>query len=423
MAFLRQGQGLIGIALILMVAWACSENRRAMPGWRWIGGALVMQVAIALAFIRVPLVWQGVEAINHGISAIEQATLAGSSYMFGYLGGAELPFVLKPGVSPPMVIAFQVLPLIIVFSALTALFWHWGVLRWMVNGLSWVLRRTLGVTGVVGLNAGANIFLGVVEAPLIVRSWCATMSRSELFAVMVLSMANISGALLVLYASTLAAILPDAVGHMIVASFLSLPAAILIARMMVPADAAESDSAAAEPEVHYDDTMDAILRGTTEGVQLVLAVIGTIIVIFALVNLTDQILASLPLVEGTPVTLRRLFGWLFAPFMWAIGVPWREAASAGALMGTKTILNEYVAYLQFAQVPAGTFSPRSALIVTYALCSVANLASVGLLVTTIGTLAPARRREAAQLGMKSWLAGNLASGMCGAVIGLVTFAA
>lgn len=423
MAILQQGQGLVGIALILAVAWAASEDRRAMPGWRWIAGALAMQLAIALAFIRVPLVWRAVEAINAGVSAIERATLAGSSYMFGYLGGAELPFVLKPGVAPPMVIAFQVLPLIIVFSALTALFWHWGVLRWLVNGLSWVLRRTLGVTGVVGLNAGANIFLGVVEAPLIVRSWCATMSRSELFAVMVLSMANISGALLVLYATTLAPILPDAVGHMIVASFLSLPAAILIARMMVPPRAAEADSDAVEPEVHYDDTMDAILRGTTEGVQLVLAVIGTIIVIFALVNLADQILAAAPLVDGAPVTLRRLFGWLFAPFMWAIGVPWGEAGAAGALMGTKTILNEYVAYLQFAQVPPGTFSPRSALIVTYALCSVANLASVGLLVTTIGTLAPARRREAAQLGMKSWLAGNLASGMCGAVIGLVTFPA
>jgi len=328
--------------------------------------------------------------------------------------------VLKPGSTPPTVIAFQILPLIIVFSALTALFWHWGVLRWLVNGLSWILRRTLGVTGVVGLNAGANIFLGVVEAPLIVRSYCATMSRAELFAVMVLSMANISGALLVLYATTLAPILPDAVGHMIVASFLSLPAAILIARMMVPGTATEKDSGEVEPEVHYDGTMDAILRGTMEGVQLVLSVIGIVIVIFALVNLADQILANLPAIAGAPITLKRTFGWLFAPLMWSIGVPWSEAPAAGALMGTKTILNEYVAYLEFSKVPRGTFSLRSELIVTYALCSVANLASVGLLVTTISTLAPERRREASQLGMKSWIAGNLASAMCGAMIGLVT---
>lgn len=420
MAILQQGQGLIGIILILLLAWGISENRKAMPSPRWIVGALAMQIIMALAFVQVPVVWRAVGVINHGVEAIERATLAGSSYMFGYLGGAELPFVLKTGVAPPTVIAFQILPLIIVFSALTALFWHWGVLRWLVNGLSWILRRTLGVTGVVGLNAGANIFLGVVEAPLIVRSYCATMSRAELFAVMVLSMANISGALLVLYATTLSPVLPDAVGHMIVASFLSLPAAILIARMMVPASAAEPDSGEIEPEVHYDGTMDAILRGTMEGVQLVLAVIGIIIVIFALVNLSDQILANLPLVDGAPITLKRSFGWLFAPVMWAIGVPWNEASAAGSLMGTKTILNEYVAYLEFAKVPLGTFSTRSALIVTYALCSVANLASVGLLVTTISTLAPGRRREAAQLGMKSWIAGNLASAMCGAVIGLVT---
>ena len=420
MAILQQAQGLIGIALILLLAWGISENRGAMPGWKWIVGALVMQVAIALAFLQIPLVWRAVGMVNQGVSAIETATLAGSSYMFGYLGGAALPFTLKPGVAPPTVIAFQILPLIIVFSALTALLWHWGVLRWLVNGLSWILRRTLGVTGVVGLNAGANIFLGVVEAPLIVRSYCATMSRAELFAVMVLSMANISGALLVLYATTLAPTLPDAVGHMIVASFLSLPAAILIARMMVPGSADEAASGDAQPEVHYDGTMDAILRGTMEGMQLVLAVIGVIIVIFALVNLSDQILANLPFVDGQPITLKRTFGWLFAQAMWAIGVPWDQAPAAGSLMGTKTILNEYVAYLEFAKVPLGTFSARSQLIVTYALCSVANLASVGLLVTTISTLAPGRRREAAQLGMKSWIAGNLASAMCGAVIGLVT---
>lgn len=419
MAIMQQGQGLIGLALILLLAWGVSENRKAMPGWKWIAGALAMQIAMALVFVRIPLVWQAVGVINQGVEAIEKATLAGSSYMFGYLGGAPLPFELKAGVAAPTVIAFQILPLIVVFSALTALFWHWGILKRAVNGLSWVLRRTLGVTGVVGLNAGANIFLGVVEAPLIVRTYCATMTRAELFAVMVLSMANISGALLVLYAQTLAPSLPDAVGHMIVASFLSLPAAILIARMMVPGEPT-SEGTEAQPEVHYESTMDAILRGTMEGMQLVIAVVGIIMVIFALVNLGDQILANLPSVEGQPITLKRTFGWLFAPAMWAIGVPWDQAPAAGALMGTKTILNEYVAYLEFAQVPLDTFTPRSQLIVTYALCSVANLASVGLLVTTISTLAPSRRSEAAQLGMKSWLAGNLASAMCGAVIGLVT---
>lgn len=424
MAIIQQGQGLIGIALILLLAWAFSENRRALPSWRWAAGAIAMQLALALVVVRVPAVWSVVAAVNQAVTAIETATLAGSSYMFGYLGGAPIPFELKPGAAQPLVIAFQILPLIIVFSALTALLWHWGVLRVVVNGLSWALRKSLGVSGVVGLNAGANIFLGVVEAPLIVRSWFARMSRADMFAVMVLSMANISGALLVLYATTLAPRLPDAVGHMIVASFLSLPAAILVARIMVPpaatADAASAEAAEPAAEVAYESTMDAIIKGTMDGVQLVLAVIGIIIVIFALVNLTDQILAALPLVDGAAITVQRAFGWLFAPFMWTLGVPWDQAGTAGSLMGTKAILNEYVAYLQFADLPDAALSLRSKLIVTYALCNVANLASVGLLVSTIATLAPTRRTDAVQLGMKSWIAGNLASAMGAAVIGLVT---
>lgn len=420
MAILQQAQGLIGIAVILGLAWAFSEDRKVRPGWRWAAGAIAMQLVLALVIVRVPAVWGLVDGINRAVAAIETATLAGSSYMFGYLGGAPIPFVLKPGAAQPMVIAFQILPLIIVFSALTALLWHWGVLRVVVNGLSWALRKTLGVTGVVGLNAGANIFLGVVEAPLIVRSWFARMSRADMFAVMVLSMANISGALLVLYATTLAPQLPDAVGHMIVASFLSLPAAILIARIMVPGvGSAELEEPAAE--VAYESTMDAIIKGTMDGVQLVLAVIGIIIVIFALVNLVDQILAAaLPLIGTEPITVKRSFGWLFSPFMWTLGVPWAEAGTAGSLMGTKAILNEYVAYLEFAGLPAEALSARSKLIVTYALCNVANLASVGLLVSTISTLAPDRRRDAVSLGMKSWIAGNLASAMGAAVIGLVT---
>ena len=263
------------------------------------------------------------------------------------------------------------------------------------------------------------MFLGVVETPLVLRAWFQRMSRSELFMVMVLIMATISGAILVLYATTLSKTVPNAVGHMIVASLISLPAAVLIARLMVPGDGVVT-TGEVEADLHYESSIDAAIRGTMEGVQLVLAVIGIIIMVFALVNLVDQMLLLLPLVDGEPLTLRRAFGWLFAPLMWAIGIPWDQAPAAGALMGTKAILNEYVAYLDLAATAPGTFDARSQLIVTYALCGVANLASVGLLVSTVGTLAPSRRAEVAALGMKSWLAGNMASAMTGAVIGLVT---
>ena len=421
MAIFQQGQGLIGIALLLLVAWGLSEDRAARPSWRWIGAALLLQLGLAVLLVRVPFVWNVVTLANHAVRAIEQATLVGSSYMFGYLGGAPLPFAPGTGQSPPVIIAFQILPLIIVFSALSALLWHWGILAWIVRGLSWLLQRSLGVSGVVGLSGGANLFLGVVESPLVVRAYFERMSRDELFAIMVLAMSTISGAVLVLYASTLSRTMPDATGHMIAASVISLPAALLIARLMVPGDGKTADDDA-EPALKYDGSMDAIVRGTMDGVQLFLAVIGVIIVMFALVALADQILAVLPPVDGDPVTVKRAFGWLFAPLMWTLGVPWDQAPQAGALMGTKAILNEYVAYLELAALPPGTFAPRSQLIVTYALCGFANLASIGLLVSTIGTLAPSRRAEVAALGVRSWVAGNCASAMTGAVIGLVTLA-
>lgn len=416
-----QFRGLIGIAVLLLFVWALSENRTAHPGWRWIGGALLLQLALALLIVRVPFVWDVIGLANDGVMAIERATLAGSSYMFGYLGGGELPFALRDGAMAPMIIAFQILPLVIVFSALAALLWHWGVLAWLVNGLSWMLRRTLKVSGVVGLAGGANMFLGVVESPLVVRAYFERMSRAELFAVMVLAMATISGAILILYAQTLAKTVPDAVGHMISASLISLPAALLVARLMVPGEGA-TETDGGKPGLRYENSIDAIVKGTMDGMQLFLAVIAIIIVIFALVSLVDQILALAPLIGGEALTLKRIFGWLFAPLMWLIGIPWAEAQVAGGLMGTKAILNEYVAYLELAALPANAFSLRSQLIITYALCGVANLASVGLLVSTIGTLCPERRAEVAGLGMKSWVAGNCATLLTGAWIGLVTFA-
>jgi CNT family concentrative nucleoside transporter len=419
MESLQQIQGLVGLVLLTAGAWALSEDRPARPGFRWILGALLLQVLIALLVVRVPFVWSVIGLANHAVAAIEKATLVGSSYMFGYTGGAPAPFELKPGAAAPVIIAFQILPLIIVYSALAALLWRWGVLSRIVDGLSWALRRTLGVSGVVGLSGGANIFLGVVESPLVVRAYFDRMSRSELFAVMTLAMSTISGAILVLYAQTLAKTVPDAVGHMISASLISLPASVLLARLMVPGDGA-TETSSDETGLTYDSSIDAIVRGTMDGVQLFLAVIGMIIVIFALVTLADLALALAPAVQGEPLTVRRVFGWIFSPLMWTLGVPWDQAPQAGALMGTKTILNEYVAYMDLAALPPGTLDPRSQLIVTYALCGVANLASVGLLVSTIGTLAPSRRAEAASLGMKSWVAGNMASAMTGAVIGLVT---
>lgn len=419
MSALVQFQGLIGIALLLAMAHLFARHE-PIP-WRFVAGALAMQFILALLIVRVPLIWELVGLANTAVSAVERATLKGSSYMFGYLGGAPLPFALRPGEAPPLIIAFQILPLIIVFSALTALLWHWRILQLAVRGLSAALRRTLGVSGVVGLAGGASLFLGVVESPLLMRAWFDRISKAELFAIMVLAMSGISGALLILYAQTVRAVVPDAVGHMISASLISIPAALLLARLMQPGESA-TEADVAQVELRYESSMDAVVRGTMDGVQLFLAVIGIIIVIFALVALADDLLSLLPAIDAEPLTLKRIFGWIFAPVMWSIGVPWAEAPAAGALMGTKAILNEYVAFLEMAAIPPDTLGARATLIVTYALCGVANLASIGLLVSTIGTLAPARRADAAALGFRSWIAGNAATLMTGAVIGIVTIA-
>ena len=423
MEWFDQLRPIAGLAILVALAWVLSENRGHRPSFKWIAGALGLQAVLALLIIRVPFVWAAMEYLNKGVSAIVRATLKGSSYMFGYLGGAPLPFELKEGADAPLIIAFQILPLVIVFSALAAVLWHWGVLRAAVNGLSYLLRRTLGVSGVVGLAGGANMFLGVVESPLAVRAYFARISRAELFQIMVLAMATISGAILILYATTLRETVDNAVGHMIAASLVSLPAALLIAKLMVPSSPDDEATGAEDGEagLTYESSIDAIVKGTMDGMQLFLAVVAIIIVVFALVALTDEALSLLPLVGDEPLTLKRVFGWIFAPLMWLIGVPWGEAATAGGLMGTKAILNEYVAYLELAALPEGALGERSLLIVTYALCGVANLASVGLLVSTIGTLCPERRAEAAGLGMKSWIAGNIATAMTGAWIGLLTF--
>ncbi|MEW6322527.1 MAG: nucleoside transporter C-terminal domain-containing protein [Acidobacteriota bacterium] len=413
-------QAIIGLAVILGICWAISERRQAFPPWRWVAVALGLQFALAAIVLRVPAVWDAMRVANDGLRALEAATRVGSTYVFGYLGGGELPFVLREGAQRPVTIAFDILPLVIVTSALAAVLWHWGVLRAIVRALSWATQRTLGVGGAVGLNAGANVFLGVVEAPLVVRAYLAHMSREELFMVMSLGLSTVSGVVLVLYAQTLQGVVDNAIGHLVTASLVSLPATLLLARIVVPGDGTAAKTAVAdEADLKYESSIDAIVRGTMDGLQLFLVVIAVLIVVFALVALTDQVLGLLPLVGGEPLTLRRVFGTLFAPLLWLIGVPWSEAPAAGALMGTKAILNEYVAYQELAALAPGTLGPRATLVTTYAMCGFANLASIGLQLTTIGTLAPSRRAEVASLGIKSWIVGNLATAMTGAVIGLV----
>jgi len=409
-------QGVVGLILILAIAWASSEQRRRFD-WRMVVSGLLLQFLLALLLLKVDWFRGLFLACNDLALALDRATAAGTSLVFGYLGGAPLPFTESyPGAA--FVLALRALPLVLVVSALSALLFHWRVLPLVVRGFAQLLQRTLRVGGAVGFGAAANIFVGMIEAPLLIRPYLARLSRGELFAIMTCGMSTIAGTVLVLYARILQPVLPGALAHILTASLISAPAALLVARIMVPEDADHREPVTIPPRLDHG-SMDAIVRGTGEGVQLLLQIVAMLIVLVALVSLCNQALALLPAVDGTPLSLQRLLGWLLAPVAWSIGVPWSEAVTAGSLLGTKTVLNELLAYLDLAALPEGSLSLRSRLIMTYALCGFANFGSLGIMLGGMNAMVPERRTEIVALGMRSILAGTLATCMTGAVVGLL----
>lgn len=411
-------QSLLGLLVFVGLAWALSENRQIFA-WKTVLAGLIAQLAIALLFLRVPLAHQAMLSLNGLVDALMAATRAGTSFVFGYIGGGDAPFeVTDPAAG--FSLAFQSLPIVLVVSALAALLWHWRVLPIVIGALSSVLRRTLNIGGALGLASGANVFMGMVEAPILIRPYLNRLSRSELFALMTVGLATVAGTVLVLYASVIGARVDGALGHIIAASFISLPAAIIIARIMVPETTDGTSVDDDVPNLQYRGSMDAIVQGTTSGLQLMLAIAAMLIVAVALVALADITLGVLPDLAGAPLTLERIFGWLFAPIVWAMGIPWAETGAAGSLMGIKTVLNEFLAYLALTSLDPGALSERSQLIMVYALCGFANPGSVGIMIGGLTNLVPERRDEIIGLAGKSFVAGTLATCMTGAVVGVVS---
>ena len=414
-----QLQSAFGVVALLAFAWAISENRRAVSPRQAVIG-LALTFAAALVLLKLPVVPHAFAAINDAVGAIASATRAGTSFVFGYLGGGAQPFDLKaPGAD--FILAFQALPIILVMSVLTSLLFYWRVLPPIVRGMAWLLERTLGVGGAVGLSTAANIFLGMVEAPLFIRPYLAQLTRSELFLVMTGGMAGIAGTVLVLYATLLAPLIPDASAHFVIASVLGAPAAILISLIMVPETSDRHTHGLLDnPDAVASSTMDAIVKGTTSGLELLLNVIAMLLVLVALVHLANAIIGLLPAVGGEPVSLQRLLGTAMAPVCWLMGVPWSEAVTAGKLMGLKTVLNELIAYVEFAKLAPDALDPRSKLIMLYAMCGFANFGSLGIMIGGLGTMAPERRDEINALGLKSIVSGTLTTCLMGAIVGVVS---
>jgi CNT family concentrative nucleoside transporter len=411
-------QSLLGIGFIIFLAWLVSENRRAFPV-RTVFAGLAVQLGLALVLLKVPVARDGLFALNGVVAALTEATRTGTSFVFGYIGMGDAPFAITNAVAFTN-FAFGVLPLIIVISALSALLWHWRILALLVKGIAFVLKRVLGIGGAVGLGGASTVFLGNVEGLLVVRPYLARLNRSELFILFTVGMSVVAGTVFVLYATILKPVLPGALGHILIASIMSLFGAIVIARIMMPGEAATDT--VSDSEMKYRSSMDAVSHGTEVGLKIWLQIIAMLIVVTALVALANMILAHVPAVGGAPLTLQRVFGWVFAPVVWLYGVPWNEAVTAGSLLGTKTILNELIAYINLAGLPAGTLDPRSTLICVYAMCGFANFSSVGIVIAGMSALEPGRRDEVVPLVMRSLLAGTMASGLTAAMIGFLPVA-
>jgi len=416
---MEQLQSAFGVVVLLTLAWAISENRRAVS-LRQAAIGLALTFVTALLLLKLPVVARAFSAINDAVGAISAASRAGTAFVFGYLGGGALPFDLKaPGAD--FILAFQALPVVLVMSVLTTLLFYWRILPPIVRGTAWLLERTLGIGGAVGLSTAANIFLGMVEAPLFIRPYLAQLTRSELFLVMTGGMAGIAGTVLVLYATLLAPLIPDAAAHFVIASVLGAPAAILISLIMVPETGDKRTAGAlGDPDMHVSSTMDAIVKGTTAGLELLLNIVAMLMVLVALVHLANAILGLLPNVGGAAITLQRMLGYVMAPVCWLMGMPWNQAITAGSLMGIKTVLNELIAYVELSKLGPEALDARSRLIMLYAMCGFANFGSLGIMIGGLDTMAPQRRGEINALGLKSIVSGTLVTCLMGAMVGVLT---
>ena len=407
-------RALIGIALIFAIAWGISENRKAFP-WRIVLGAVGLQFAFALLLFGVPVVRNGLASANTFVDALEAATAAGTGLIFGPILGIQENWEAHVG-GPGPIFIFQILPLIIVVAALSAILWHWGVLRWITKGFALVFERIMGIGGAASLGVSANVFMGMTEAPVLIKPYLKAMSRSEIFVIMVSGFATIAGSVLIVYVGLLGNTFADPLAQLFSASILACPAAVALALVIVP-EATEKSARVQEPDFGYKSTMDAFATGATDGLQILLNVATMLIAALALLHLVNLGLGALPDLGGEAISIQRLLGWVFAPIMYFIGVPWEEAARSGSLMGIKTVLTEFVAFLDLANIPQDEMTARTRMITAHAINGFANFGSMGILIGGLTIIEPARRDTFLSLAWKTLIAGSLATCLSGAVVG------
>ena len=412
-------QPVIGFFVLLLLGAIFSTNIKKIK-IRYLINAIVIQFALAFLLLKWTVITEFFEILSRGVLALTSATDSGVAFVFGYLatGAPGAPFeVINPGGT--FIFAFGGLVLVIVVSAFSALLWHWRVIPVIVNLLSYLFKKPLNVGGPVGLSATANVFLGQVEAPLLVRPYLATMTKHELLILMTVGMSTIAGSIM----ATLNLMLFDVygaslIGHFLTASIISVPAAIMYANIMIPSEE-KTDFPSDHDEKMYRSSIDAITEGTRSGLDIFLNIMALLIVVLSLVALVNMSLAELPHFNGQALSLERMAGWIFAPLAWCMGIPWHESQLAGELLGIKTMTNEFIAYIRLAEIDASLLSERTRLIMLYALCGFANLSSVGILISGMGAMAPDRKDDLIAVSGRALVAAVLASCMTGFIVGIL----
>ena len=417
--------GIGGMIVVLGLAFALSLERRSINP-RTVLGALAIQVAFGVIVLYWPTGQSALQTVSQGVQAVINSANEGIGFVFG---------PVLPGEGEGPVFAFQVLPVIIFFASLTTVLYHWNILQWVVRIIGGALQKALGTSQAESMSATANIFVGQTEAPLVVRPYIGRMTRSEFFAVMTGGLATVAGSVLVGYS-----LLGAPLEYLIAASFMAAPAGLLMAKMVLPETeepdtTGEAATEAAEEETDEPDepeegeagggplghrnVIDAAAAGATDGLYLALNVGAMLIAFISLIALLNLILGSLGGLVGLPdLTFQLVLGYIFAPLMFLIGVPWEEAIRAGSFLGQKLILNEFVAFSNFAP-NIGNFSEKSAAIITFALTGFANFGSLAILLGGLGGIAPDRRPEIAKYGIRAVLAGTLANLMSATIAGML----
>ncbi|MBT5685498.1 MAG: nucleoside:proton symporter [Gammaproteobacteria bacterium] len=409
-------QSILGLLTLIGLCYLFSENRQEVH-FPIVIKSLLLQLLFAVILLKLPASQNLFVVLNEGIAVLQAATREGTTFIFGYLGGGQLPFdETTPGGG--FILAFQAMPLVIVISVISAILMYWKVLPLIMRGFSLILEKTLEIGGALGLGISANAFLGMIESPLLIKPYLSKMSHGEMFAVMTAGMATIAGTMLALEAAVISSVVPDAIGHLISCSLITLPGVVYIAHLLVP-DRAPVTSGDGAIDKGAENLMDAISTGTTNGLQLFLNIVAMIIVIVALVYLVNATLGMFPDIYGETVTLERILGVLMAPLTMMMGIPWSEAFITGQLMGTKVVLTEFVAYVRFGQLPVEELSERTRIIMTYALCGFANFVSLGIMITGLVTMVPERKVEIMGMGLKSILAGTIATCTTASLVGII----